>query len=112
KGTDAWVAGATPVTLHGLKWLHKDVPIQDWSNSRERLAAPIEYWVLPIPQTRYWLALIFSSSESASPGMGANIYPDKHRYLLQLFHEIVDSVTLEPITPVDIGYLLDAPSKK
>ena len=50
KGTDEWVEGAQPITINGLHWLHKKIPIQDWSQNRERSIAPIEIWVLKIPR--------------------------------------------------------------
>jgi hypothetical protein len=106
KGTNEWIEGAKPVTINGLRWLHKEIPIQDWSESRERLSAPIEYWVLKIPQTQYWMMLRFSASSSSKFGLGAKAHPEKHQRLLELFHGIVKSVKLEPITPIDIDYFL------
>ncbi|WP_155989893.1 hypothetical protein RG903_06340 [Thermithiobacillus tepidarius DSM 3134] len=105
KGTDAWIEGAQPVTINGLHWLHKQIPIQGWSKDRKRLIAPIEYWVLPIPDTQYWLALTFSTSSGSSFGMGADAHPEKHRRLLELFHDLVRSVRLEPITPIPLDHL-------
>ncbi len=106
KGTDAWIEGAKPVTINGLHWLHKEIPIKDWSESREQFAAPIEYWVLKIPDTQYWLVLRFSASSGKKFGLGAGAHPEKHQRLLNLFHQIVHSVRLEPITPVDISPLI------
>jgi hypothetical protein len=104
KGTDEWIEDAKPIVVNGLRWLHKEIPIRDWSQSRERLSAPIEYWVLKIPDTRYWMMLRFSAS--ASTGIGALAYPEKHKKLLDLFHQIIQSVTLEPITPINIDGLV------
>lgn len=106
KGTDEWIKGAKPITINGLNWLHKEIPMQDWSKSRERLSAPIEYWVLKIPDTPYWMMLRFSASSSSTDGLGALAHPEKHQRLLNLFHQIVKSVTLEPITPVNIDDLV------
>jgi|GEM_PF-6303630 len=106
KGTDQWVTDAKEVTINGLRWRHKEIPIQDWSESRESLSGPIEFWVLEIPETKYWLALRFSATSSAKFGMGADAYPEKHRRLLELFREIVQSVRLEPISPINIDGLV------
>lgn len=108
KGTDEWVEGTQPVTINGLQWLHKKIPIRDWSQSRERSIAPIEIWVLKIPDTQYWMLLRFSASSGTSSkyGYGANFYPEKHQRLLDLFYRIVESVKLEPITPINIDHLL------
>jgi hypothetical protein len=109
KGTDEWIEGAQPVTINGLQWLHKEIPIRDWSESRERSYAPIEYWVLKIPDTQYWMLLRFSASTGSGSkfGLGANFHPEKHKRLLDLFHRIVESVKLEPITPINIDHLLN-----
>lgn len=107
KGTDEWIQGAKPVTINGLHWLHKTIPIEDWSENRERLAAPIEYWVLKIPDTPYWMVLRFSASSGSKFGLGAGAHPEKHQLLLNLFHKIVESVKLEPITPINVDSLLE-----
>lgn len=106
KGTNEWVSGATPVVVNGLHWLHKTIPIQDWSDSREKLAAPIEYWVLKIPDTQYWLVLRFSATSSYKNGMGSGAFPAKHKQLLDLYYGIVQSVKLESITPINIDDLV------
>ena len=106
KGTNEWIDGAMPVTINGLQWLHKQMPIRDWSDSRERFAAPIEYWVLKIPDTQYWMMLRFSASSGSKYGLGAGAHPEKHQRLLELFHKIVASVKLEPITPIDLDRFL------
>jgi hypothetical protein len=82
------------------------MPIRDWSDSRERFAAPIEYWVLKIPDTQYWMMLRFSASSGSKYGLGAGAHPEKHQRLLELFHKIVASVKLEPITPIDLDRFL------
>lgn len=106
KGTNEWIEGARPVMINGLQWLHKKIPIQDWSESRERLTAPIEIWVLKIPDTQYWMMLRFSASSGSKFGLGAGAHPEKHQQLLDLFHKIVASVKLEPITSINIDYLI------
>jgi hypothetical protein len=82
------------------------MPIRDWSDSRERFAAPVEYWVLKIPDTQYWMMLRFSASSGSKYGLGAGAHPEKHQRLLELFHKIVASVKLEPITPIDLDRFL------
>jgi hypothetical protein len=106
KGTNEWIEGAKPITINGLQWLHKTIPIQDWSKSRERLTSPIEIWVLKIPDTQYWMMLRFSAISGSQYGFGAGAHPEKHQQLLDLFHKIVASVKLEPITPINIDYLI------
>jgi len=107
KGTDTWIEGANAVTINGLKWLRKQEPIRDWSQNRAQQAGPIDYWVLKIPDTQYWLYLSFSASSGAASeyGTGAIAHPEKHKRLLELFHEIVASVKLEPIVPVNLDNL-------
>ena len=108
KGTDAWIEGAETVIINGLAWLHKKDLIRDWSQSRVHQAGPIERWVLKIPDTQYWLYLSFASSTGATCmyETGALAYPEKHARLLELFHQIVASVKLEPIEPIDLGHLV------
>jgi len=105
KGTSDWIEGAKAVTINGLHWLHKEIPIQNWEGTQQ-LNAPIEYWVLKIPDSQYWMMLRFSASSGSKYGRGAGAHPEKHRKLLDLFHQIIRSVKLEPITPIDIDYLL------
>jgi hypothetical protein len=50
--------------------------------------------------------LRFSASSTSKFGLGADVHPEQHQRLLELFQKIVKSVKLEPITPIDIGYLL------
>lgn len=106
KGSDEWIKDARAIDINGLHWLHKEIPIQNWSESRERANAPIEILVLKIPDTQYWMVLRFASSIGGNLGMGTRAHPEKHRKLLDLFHQIIKSVKLEPITPIDIDQLL------
>jgi len=114
KGTDEWIKGAQPVVINGLQWLRKTEPIKDWTDNPKRAAAPIETWVLKIPQTKYWMRLGLNSGSGATNPYqkGAVHYPEKHARIVELFHELVRSVKLEPIEPVDISALLDEASKK
>lgn len=107
KGTDDWIKGADRITINGLHWLRKTLPIRDWSESRGRLSAPIEIWVLKIPDTPYWLKLSFASNSGATSkyNAGAIAFPEKHQLLLELFHDIVASVRLDPIEPISIDHL-------
>ncbi len=108
KGTDEWISGAQSVVINGLTWLRKTEPIKDWTGSVGRLASPVETWVLKIPDTPYWLKLHLSSNSGATSPYkkGALNLPEKHQRIVELFHQLVHSVTLEPITPVDITPLL------
>lgn len=107
KGTDEWVQGAKSVMVNGQVWLKKAEPIKDWTGSK-KLAGPTETWVLKIPDTKYWLRLRLSSSTGATSEFkrGANAFPEKHQRIVDLFHQIVHSVKLEPITPIDITPLI------
>lgn len=111
KGTNEWTEGAQAVTINGLHWLHKKIPIQNWDGT-QRLNAPIEIWVLKIPETQYWMMLRFASSIGGTFGMGSKIHPEKHQRLLELFHKIVESVKLEPITPINIDALIEASAER
>ncbi|MBC7682382.1 MAG: hypothetical protein H7172_08620 [Ferruginibacter sp.] len=95
KGTDAWVKGAVPMVVNGRTWLIKTVPPQDLSGTG--LTQPIEYWTLKIPDTPYWMNLRFSASLDHS----IHQYGAENIVLLNLFHQVIESVKLEPITPVD-----------
>jgi hypothetical protein len=106
KGTDAWIVGAKPVVVNGLQWLRKDIPIEDYSQNHKQWAAPIEIWVLRIPDTPYWFVMRLSgSSGGTGTAPGRNRNPEKYARVLDLFHQMVASVKLEPITPVDISTL-------
>ena len=95
KGTDVWVEGAVPVVVKGRTWLVKRVPPQDLSGVA--LTRPIEYWTLKIPDTPYWLNLTFSASLNVS----IHQHSADTVALLNIFHQLIESVKLEPITPVD-----------
>jgi len=106
KGTDAWIAGAKPVVIAGLRWLRKDTPIEDYSQDRNKWAAPIETWVLKIPDTPYWFVMrLGGSSGGTGTAPGSNRDPEKFARVIDLFHQMVASVKLEPITPVDTSVL-------
>jgi hypothetical protein len=106
KGTDEWITGAKPVTINGLHWLRKDIPIEDYSQNRKKWAAPIEIWVLKIPDTPYWFVMrIGGSSGGTGTAPGSNRNPEKFARVLGLFHQMVASVKLEPITPMDTSTL-------
>lgn len=107
KRTSDWIEGAQAVTINGLHWLHKEMPIQNWEGTQQ-LNAPIEYWVLKIPDTQYWMMLRFSASSGSKYGRGAGAHPEKHRRLLDLFHQIIESVKLDPITPINMDSFTEA----
>ncbi|APW38794.1 hypothetical protein RD110_17580 [Rhodoferax koreense] len=111
KGTDAWIAGAKPVVVSGLQWLRKDIPIEDYSQNHKQWAAPIEIWVLKIPETPYWFVMRLSgSSGGTGTAPGSNRNPEKFARVVDLLHQMVASVKLEPITPVDISTLRIKPT--
>lgn len=113
KGTDAWIAGATPVVVHGLKWLRQTAPIADHSEDKkdEKRSHLIERWVLQIPDTPYWLMMgLGGSSGGTGTAPGSNRNPAKYAQVVDLFHQMVASVKLEPITPIDISILAIKPA--
>lgn len=95
KGTDAWIENAVPTRINGLTWLVKKMPPEDVGPYGP--AKTIESWTLKIPQTPYWLHLEFSGSLESVMEHGA-----EYQRLLALFHQIVESIKLEPIAPADI----------
>ena len=95
KGTDGWIANCTPKTINGRTWLVKNVPPKDLSETG--LIQPIEYWTLKIPSTPYWMHLTFSASLDYS----VRRHGAEHDALLDLFHQVIESVKLEPISPID-----------
>ena len=95
KGTDKWIEDAVPTSVNGRMWLVKNVPPQDLKGANE-LARSIEYWTLQIPDTPYWLHMRFSGSLRSVEEHGT-----EHQHLRGLFHQIVESVRLEPIAAVD-----------
>ena len=113
KRTDEWIAGTKPVMVNGLRWLRKDIPIEDYSQNKkgEKDIAPVEIWVLKIPDTPYWLVMrIASSTGGTGTARGSNRNPEKFARVLNLFHQRVESVKLEPITPVDTSTRASSPS--
>jgi hypothetical protein len=106
KGTDEWIAGAKPVVVNGLHWLRKNIPIEDYSKNHEKWAAPIEIWVLKIPDTPYWLVMrIHSSTGGTGTSPGRNRNPEKFARVLDLFHQMIESVRLDAIAPADTSTL-------
>ncbi|RYH24027.1 MAG: hypothetical protein EON54_24675 [Alcaligenaceae bacterium] len=95
KGTDEWIAGAVPTQVNGRTWLVKKLPPKDLGPTSER-AQTMEYWTLKIPGTSYWMNVRFSGSRRS-----VEEYSEEHNHLLNVFHQVIDSVKLEPITPVD-----------
>lgn len=104
KGTDEWIKGAEPVMVNGLKWLRKTAPIRDWTGNKKTDSGLAESWVLMIPKTPYWLRwTLYSGTGETSPFKnGAFHRPEKHQQIVDLFHQLVESVTLDPIAPIDI----------
>lgn len=108
KGTDDWIEGAKPVQLNGLTWLFKEIPPQDMTGNKEgKGVAPIEIWVLKIPDTPYWMMLRFSADLKYS----IQEHPTQHYAMLDLFHRIVASVKLEPLSSEPAAVDSTSPSK-
>lgn len=97
KGTDEWIRGAKPIQMNGLTWLLKEIPPKDQSTvpDSELLPPYIEIWTLRIPETPYWLVMRFSADLKVS----LQDHPEEHARLLDLFHQLVTSVKIEPLTP-------------
>jgi len=98
-GTDQMVTGAKRVTLNGLTWLHQSAQVKDEVAVAREGNALIERWVLQIPDSPYWLVMGiggFRSSDGKGPGIDRD--PEKYARLLDLFHFMVMSVQLEPIS--------------
>jgi len=96
--TDAWIAGARPVTFNGLTWLEQIAPLKEDPMDHTRGRNFFERWVLMIPDTPYWLVMTVGGSESNDgKGFGIDRDPQKYARLLDLFHLMVMSVQLEPI---------------
>ena len=110
KGTDLWVEGAVPTVVKGRTWLFKKAAPVDMGPGSE-LASPLEFWTLRIPNSPYWLHMRFSGSRRS-----IEHYPSEHAHLLALFHQVIESVNLEPITPVDPSsmppFILSTPQAK
>jgi hypothetical protein len=96
-GTDRWVVDAKPVMINGLQWLRKDTPIK--FDARPDEGEPrVEVWVLKIPDTPYWLVMRtvgYTGTETSTFGINRN--PAKYANVLNLFHQMIASVRIEPI---------------
>ena len=100
KGTDDWISGAKPVTINGLRWLHKEIPPADYSKNREQSSAPIEHWILQIPDSPYWFAMrLIGSTGGNGDSWGINRDPAKFEEVRTIFHQMVASVRLTPLPP-------------
>ena len=84
-----------PIKVNGRTWLVKTTAPVDKGPDSFR-SAPMEYWTLKIPDTPYWLHFEFSGSQRS-----VSQYAAEHIFLLNLFHQLIESVKLDPITPVD-----------
>lgn len=99
KGTDDYVDGSVPVKVGKLFWLKKTMAAE--SRPGFPNAVPVEFWVLKIPESSYWLVLRFS----INPKYTLQKNPADYRQKLAMFHTIVESVRLEPISPIDFPEL-------
>lgn len=99
KGTDNYIEGSVPVKVGKLLWLKKTISAEVRLNFPN--SVPVEFWVLKIPETSYWLVLRFS----INPGHTLQRSADDYRQKLAMFHSIVESVRLDPIMPIDFPEL-------
>ncbi len=97
KGVDEFVSGSTEVQTSGLRWLRKQISPYDEKYRNRPNAVPVEYWVLEIPQTPYWIVLKFT----INPNTTVQQHFDQYVYMRSLFYGIVESVKLEPISPME-----------
>lgn len=98
KGVNEYVDGAESTVVSGLNWLHKEVSPHDERYRYRPAAVPVEYWVLKIPESSYWMVLIFTLNPKTTFQ-----HPEELVYLQNLFYGIVSSVKLEPIAPLEYG---------
>jgi hypothetical protein len=95
--SQSFVDGGVPVNINGLKWLRKSISATDPSQPKYPMVVPIEIWVLKIPDTSYWMVLRFS----INPDETIQLHYDDYVAKRSLFNNIIESVKLEPITPLD-----------
>jgi hypothetical protein len=90
------IYGAHDVLLGDNKWKVVENPLSDYTDNRRGDQPLLETWVLPIPDTDYWMVFKFWASRQYS-------YLDKRQeydHAHAIFRQAVASVRLEPITPV------------
>jgi hypothetical protein len=98
KGTDEWIAGAKRVTVGNNQWLRKDDPPADYSQTPGKWAAPIETWTLPLADGKYWLVMRLGGSTGGyGNAMGINRNPLKYEQVKAVFHQMIESVRIEPL---------------
>lgn len=98
KGTDEWIAGAKHVTVGNSQWLRKDDPPADYSQTPGKWAAPIETWTLPLAEGKYWLVMRLGGSTGGNgTAMGINRNPLKYEQVKAVFHQMIESVRIEPL---------------
>lgn len=104
KGTDEWIRDAQKVTVNGRTWLVSRRSAQ--GNVADTVpAADIELWTLKIPDTPYWMHLRFTGNQRS-----VTFFAAEHTRLLGLFHQVIESIHLEPITtisPTDMPPFVD-----
>jgi hypothetical protein len=98
KGTDEWIAGAKHVTVGNNQWLRKDDPPADYSQTPGKWAAPIETWTLPLAEGKYWLVMRLGGSTGGyGTAMGINRNPLKYEQVKAVFHQMIESVRIDPL---------------
>lgn len=99
KGTSYYTDGGVPVNVNGLLWSKKTLAAE--RDPKYPNAVPVEIWVLKIPDTKYWLIIKLS----IRPKYTLEQYGIDYRNKLLMFHKIVESVQLDPITSIDFAEL-------
>jgi len=97
-GSGKWIANAEPTKINGQTWLLQRFPLKSGLEGGKLGTGVVERWVLKVPQTDYWFVVIVSGSTEDRPGLpGVNRNPAKFARVLELVHQMVESVTIEPI---------------
>ena len=99
KGTNYYTDGSVAVSVNGLLWRKKTMAVEN--DPKYPNAVPVEIWVLEIPDTKYWLMIKLS----IRPQYTLEQYGADYRSKLLMFHKIVESVRLNPITSIDFSEL-------
>jgi hypothetical protein len=98
KGTDEWVSGAQSVSVGENQWHRRSDPPADYSQTPGKWAAPIETWTLPLAGGKYWLVMRLGGSTGGNgTAMGINRNPLKYEQVKAVFHQMIESVRIEPL---------------
>lgn len=96
KKTDFLVDGASLITINGLQWMRKNAGSRDFKGDIVNGgASEFEICVLKIPETQYWMVFRLNSNVDF-----ILTHPEKHKIMLDLFHDVIASVKFEKISPI------------